>query len=117
MTLRYARSLLIFVAALSLLRCGSSPATPSAGGVKLQGVVLQDATAHAQALAQSTKAGKITVTVQENPSLSVTVSGNGTFEIQNVPAGRFTLVFSVKGGTGRPIPITAGQHGTPIQSV
>ncbi len=117
MTLRYARSLLIFVAALSLLRCGSSPATPSAGGVKLQGVVLQDATAHAQALAQSAKAGKIIVTVQENPSLSVTVSGNGTFEIQDVPAGGFTLVFSVNGVTIGQITITAVQQGTTIKIV
>src|SRR5260221_13213142 len=117
MTLRYARSLLIFVAALSLLRCGSSPATPSAGGVKLQGVVLQDATAHAQALAQSAKAGKIIVTVQENPSLSVTVSGNGTFEIQDVPAGGFTLVFSVNGVTIGQITITAVHQGTTIKIV
>jgi hypothetical protein len=117
MTLRYARTLLLFVGALSMLRCGSSPASPSGAGVKLQGVVLQDATAHAQAFAQSTKAGKITVTVQENPSLSVTVSGNGTFEIQNVPAGGFTLVFSVNGVTLGQITITAVQQGTTIKIV
>jgi hypothetical protein len=93
------RSILVVAAALTLLRCGSSPNSPSGAGAKLQGVVLQDATAHAQSLAQSAQAGKITVTVQEDPSLTVTVSGNGTFEIQGVPAGGFTLVFSLNGTT------------------
>jgi len=111
------RSVLVVAAALTLLRCGSSPNSPSGAGAKLQGVVLQDATAHAQSLTQSAQAGKITVTVQEDPSLTVTVSGNGTFEIQGVPAGGFTLVFSLNGTTIGQIRITAVAEGTTIKIV
>ena len=117
MTLRYMRSILVVAAALTLLRCGSSPNSPSGAGAKLQGVVLQSATAHAQSAGQSTQAGKITVTVQEDPSLSVTVSGNGTFEIQGVPASGFTLVFSRGGVTVGQIRVTAVAEGTTIKIV
>jgi hypothetical protein len=116
-SLRCVRSILVVAAALTLLRCGSSPNAPSGAGAKLQGVVLQNATAHAQSLAQSAQAGKITVTVQEDPSLTVTVSGNGTFEIQGVPAGGFTLVFSLNGTTIGQIRITAVAEGTTIKIV
>jgi len=47
--------------------------------------------------AQSARGGRITVTVQEDPSQSTTVSGNGSFKLENVPATGFTLVFSVNG--------------------
>jgi hypothetical protein len=114
---RYLRSMFVVAAALTLLRCGSSPNSPSGAGAKLQGVVLQDATAHTQSLAQSAQAGKITVTVQEDPSLTVTVSGNGTFEIQGVPAGGFTLVFSLNGTTIGQIRITAVAEGATIKIV
>ncbi len=104
-----------------MLRCGgSNPASPSGGGVKLQGVVLQSATgtaASAGVSAMSAQAGKIVVTVQENPSLSVTVSGNGTFELQNLPAGGFTLIFSVNGVVVGQINITAVSEGTTIKIV
>jgi hypothetical protein len=114
---RHLRSVVVVAAALTLLRCGSSPNSPSGAGAKLQGVVLQSAIAHAQSLAQSAQAGKITVTVQEDPSLTVTVSGNGTFEIQGVPAGGFTLVFSLNGTTIGQIRITAVAEGTTIKIV
>jgi hypothetical protein len=120
MFLKTGRYLLVLVAAAAMWRCGSSPTSPSGAGVKLQGVVLQDATASAASTglsAQSGKAGKIVVTVQENPSLSVTVSGNGTFEIQDVPAGGFTLVFSVNGVVVGQITITAVGEGTTIKIV
>ena len=118
MTHRYLRSVFVIFAALTLLRCGSSPSSPSGAGAKLQGVVLQGATAvHAQSVAQSSQGGKITVTVQEAPSLSVTVSGNGTFEIQGVPAGGFTLVFSLDGASIGQIRITAVSEGTTIKIV
>jgi len=104
-----------------MLRCGgSNPASPSGGGVKLQGVVLQNASvsaASASVSARSAQAGKIVVTVQENPSLSVTVSGNGTFEIQSLPAGGFTLIFSVNGVVVGQITITAVSEGTTIKIV
>ena len=115
------RSVLMLTAAASMWRCGSSPASPSGGGVRLQGVVLQDATAvsaRAGVSAQSTAStGKIVVTVQENPSLSVTVSGNGTFEIQGLPASGFTLVFTVNGVTVGQIAITAVAEGTTVKIV
>ena len=118
MFLRTARCLVVLFAAATLWRCGSSPASPS-GGVKLQGVVLQDGTggaASASVPAQSAKPGKITVTVQ-GTSVSVNVSGNGTFEIQNLPAGGFTLVFSVDGVPVGEITITAVGEGTTIKIV
>jgi len=123
MRLRPVRYLFLLVAAAAMLRCGgSNPASPSggAGGVKLQGVVLQNATgtsASAGVSAMSAQAGKVVVTVRENPSLSVTVSGNGTFEIQSLPAGGFTLIFSVNGVVVGQITITAVSEGTTIKIV
>src|SRR5207247_3630642 len=118
---RPSRHLLVLIGASAMLRCGgSNPASPSGGGVKLQGVVLQRSSgtaASASVSASSAQAGKIVVTVQENPALSVTVSGNGTFEIQNLPAGGFTLVFSVNGVVVGQITITALSEGTTIRIV
>lgn len=95
----FAAALLVTVA---MAGCGGgSPAGPSSGGLKLQGLVLQDSSgAGAQSAgtrAESTSGGSITVTVKETPSITTRVSGNGTFEIDNLPAGTFTLVFSVDG--------------------
>lgn len=112
--------LLALMAAVALWRCGSSPTAPSAAGVRLQGVVLEDATASAASAdlsAQPAKGGKIVVTVQENPSLSVTVSGNGTFEIRDLPAGGFTLLFSVNGVVVGQITIGAVGEGTTIKII
>lgn len=112
--------LLVLMAAVALWRCGSGPASPSGGGVKLQGVVLQDATASAASAslsARSAQGGKIVVTVQENPSLTATVSGNGTFEIEDVPAGGFTLTFSVNGVPVGQIGIGAVGEGTTVKIV
>jgi len=122
MVSRVARSLVMLAAAASMWRCGSSPASPSGGGVKLQGVVLQDAAASsaraASVSAQSAAAGgKVVVSVLENPSLSVTVSGNGTFALQGLPASGFTLVFTVNGVTAGQITITAVSEGTTIKIV
>jgi hypothetical protein len=120
MFLRTARCLVVLFAAAAPWRCGSSPASPSGSGVKLQGVVLQDATgsaASASLSAQSAKPGKITVTVQENPTLSVTVSSNGTFTIQGLPAGGFTLLFSVNGAPVGTVAITAVGEGTTVKIV
>lgn len=91
---------LAILASFALGGCGSgSPTASSSGALKLQGIVLQDASGVA---AQSTRpeassGGSITVTVKEMPSITVTVSGNGTFELEDLPAGTFTLVFSVNG--------------------
>jgi hypothetical protein len=116
---RTARFLIVLSAAAALWRCGSGPASPSDGGVKLQGVVLEDAvaTAASASVAQSVKAGKITVTVQESPSLSTTVSSNGTFAIQGLPAAGFTLLFSVSGAPAGAVTITAVGEGTTVKIV
>jgi hypothetical protein len=121
MLLRSARYLAVLIAAAAMLRCGgSNPTSPSGGGVKLQGVVLQNASGTATSAsvsAQSAQAGKIVVTVRENPSLSATVSGNGTFEIQSLPAGGFTLIFSVNGAPVGQITITAVSEGATVKIV
>jgi len=96
-------SRLFAVIALSFLAaCGSdNPASPSATKVVLKGTLLG---AQASVLSESaavsahaSSGGRITVTVKEDPSLSVTVSGNGTFELSGLPLGSFTLVFSRDG--------------------
>lgn len=85
---------------LPLVGCGgNSPTSPSGGGkVVLHGVAVgTDGTATASAADVSARAAsgnRITVTVQENTSISTTVSSNGTFELEGVPSGSFTLVFS-----------------------
>jgi hypothetical protein len=91
---------LTIVAAFVIGGCGSgSPTSSSSGALKLQGIVLQDASG---VTAQSNRpvAGSgstVTVTVKEVPSISVKVSGNGTFELEGLPTGTFTLVFTVNG--------------------
>jgi hypothetical protein len=118
MFLKTGRFLLVLIAAAGLWRCGASPTSPSGSAVRLQGVVLQDgATAAAASASSASKGGKIVVTVQENPSLTATVSGNGTFEIQDVPAGGFTLVFSVNGTPVGQIGISPVGEGTTIKIV
>lgn len=105
------RNLLILVvaaAALGLVACGdSSPAAPSgAGGVTVQGVLLGEGAAFTASSAASSSGGPITVMV-EGTSISVTISGNGTFELEDVPAGDFTLVFLQDGVEIGRIEITA----------
>jgi hypothetical protein len=83
---------------LPLVGCGgTSPASPSSGkGAVLRGVVLGDgaSASSGSVSALSTSNGRITVSVQENTSINTTVSSNGTFELENIPTGSFTLVFS-----------------------
>ena len=83
---------------LPLVGCGgNNPASPSSGkGAVLRGVVLgEGASASSGGVsAMSTSKGRITVSVKENTSINTTVAANGTFELQNIPTGNFTLVFS-----------------------
>jgi len=97
--------------ALALAACGGkSPTAPSAGGsgAVLHGVALgADATASSARGARAMSgAGKITVTVKEDPSISTKVSANGTFELENLPAGTLTLEFSVDGKVVGTVTIT-----------
>lgn len=94
------------VAALGLVlsACGGSPTAPSTG-VTLRGVAVNQGVSSADGLralsSRPAAAGTstITVTVQENTSITTTISGNGTFELEGLPAGSFTLVFSSNGAT------------------
>jgi len=92
--------LVLSTAALFAVACGSSsPSGPSGTpGVRVQGTLL-GAAASTGVAAQSTgtaTSGPITVTVR-GTSISVTISGNGTFELEGLPEGTFTLVFTQGG--------------------
>ena len=92
--------LLLLMVGLPLVGCGgSSPTSPSgAGKVVLHGVAVgADGAPAASAVGVSARAAskdRITVTVQ-GTSISTTVSTNGTFELEDLPSGSFTLVFSI----------------------
>ncbi len=108
--------LALLMVGLPLAGCGgSSPTSPSgAGTVVLHGVAVgADGAPTASAggvTAQAASKDRITVTVQ-GTSISTTVSSNGTFELENVPPGSFTLVFSMNGTVIGTVTIT----GVPAQ--
>ncbi len=104
------------LASLALSACGGSPTGPSsAAGVTLKGVAMGSGVGLAPAdgvrgLSTKTAAGgtsSIVVTVQENSSITTTISANGTFELEGLPAGTFTLVFSSNGVTLGTVTITS----------
>jgi hypothetical protein len=91
--------LALLTALVPLVGCGggSSPTSPSGGGVVLNGLVVgSDAVSSSSAdvTAQSTSGQRINVTVEEDPSNSTNVAANGTFVLQNLPTGSFNLAFS-----------------------
>jgi hypothetical protein len=95
--------LALLTALLPLVGCGgsSNPASPSGRGVVLNGVVIgsevASSSSSAGVSAQANSGSRITVTVEGNPSLSATVSASGTFVLEGLPAGSFTLVFTMNG--------------------
>jgi hypothetical protein len=101
----------IAVLALTLSACGSSPTSPSgtSAGVNLHGLAMGQSSASASSSsgfrAMST-GSSITVTVQ-GTSISTTISGNGSFELDGLPAGTFTLVFTSNGVTLGTVTITS----------
>lgn len=107
--------IVVVLAALAVaLACGGSdsPSSPSGRGtVAVQGVVLGMASGGgevtASAAARAASSG-ITVTV-EGAGISTTVSANGTFEIEGVPSGTFTLVFTKDGVEIGRVVITAAE--------
>ena len=89
--------LFLLAAATVLAACGgASPAGPSAaGGVLLEGTVLGGSTAlpFRASAGSSAAADPITVGCQENPAITATVGGDGSFTLRGLPSGGFTLVF------------------------
>jgi hypothetical protein len=114
--------LFVGAAALLAVACGgSSPTGPSApAGVRVEGTVV-DGSAGAGVVAHAGTAtatgGSVTVTVKERPSLSVTVAGNGTFELEGLPDGRFTLVFARNGVALGEVPVTGASGGATVKVV
>jgi hypothetical protein len=109
------------LSAAVLTACGGSP-TSSSGAVVLRGTVVGearasalDSAASASAARSSARAAGITVTVQEDPSITTTVGGDGTFELSGLPAGDFTLVFTSDGVVLGAIEITGVVAGEVIR--
>lgn len=104
------------LAAVSMAACGGNPSGAS-GAVVLRGTVVGDASASAASSSEraAASAARITVTVQQDPSLSTTVGGNGTFELNGVPEGSFTLVFTSNSVTLGTIEITGAEAGQEIR--
>jgi hypothetical protein len=104
---------LVAVLAMALSGCGRSATSPSAAGVTLNGSAIDMPTSAAGGVTAlsgtSAKAASasITVTVLEDPSLTTTISGNGSFKLEGLPAGTFTLVFSSKGLTLGTVTVTS----------
>ena len=89
--------LFLLAGATLLAACGGgSPAGPSAdGGVLLEGTMLGGSAAlpFRASAGSSAAADPITVSCQENPAITATVGGDGSFTLRGLPSGGFTLVF------------------------
>jgi len=104
-----------FAAVVALAGCGGENPAGASGAVVLRGTVVGDATASASSVRAASSGARVTVTVAEDPSLTTTVAGNGTFELTGLPEGGFTLVFSSNGVELGTITITDVQPGTVIR--
>ncbi len=99
--LRAASCAALLVAVVAVLACGggnpagASDSSTGAGGVTLDGTVLGVPSASAGAGTLSLAA--LTVTVLENPTMTVTVGADGSFTLRGLPQGSFTLVFKRDG--------------------
>ncbi len=118
------RTLLTWIAvvgAVAAAGCGAgSPSSPSAGGkgVAVQGMVLGDGAAFAASSdvhSSSAKPQKVTVKV-EGTTITAEVSANGTFVLNDIPSGTFTLIFMVDGKEIGRIVVTA-QDGDEVKIV
>ncbi len=90
--------------------CGSdSPTASDASGVVVEGGVMGGAASVSAADVQTSSAAakKLTVKV-EGTTLTVDVSANGTFKLEGVPSGTFTLVFLQDGVEIGRVVVTAG---------
>jgi hypothetical protein len=114
-------SLLIVIvaaAALGLVACGDgSPASPSGtGGVTVEGILLAEGAAFTSSSSGSPSNGPITVEVV-GTDISVTISGNGTFKIEDIPEGGITLRFIQDGDVLNEISIPYSPDGTTVKIV
>ena len=105
----------VLAAALWTAACGSdSPTASSTGGVAVQGVVVGDSATASVADARPTQASqphKVTVKVA-GTTITVDVNANGTFQINGIPSGTFTLVFLVDGVEVGRVEVSAGDGAT-----
>jgi hypothetical protein len=112
----------LFLAAAALMgsACGDNPAS-SSGAVVVRGTVLGGTagtvTAQSENGVAAAAQGRITVTVAEAPSITVTVSGNGTFVLEGLPLGSFTLVFVQDGVTIGTVTVTGVREGSEVKIV
>jgi hypothetical protein len=110
----------VLAVALGAAGCGDSPSSPS-GAVVVRGTVLGapagSLSAQSAGAVASSGAGRITVTVAEDPSITVTVSGNGTFVLEGLPLGTFTLVFQRDGVTLGTVTVTGVGAGSEVKVV
>jgi hypothetical protein len=83
------------ISALAVLAaCGGSPAGPSgAEGVVLRGTVQGVDGLRAASFSAGSQAATVSVSVVENPAITTTVAGDGSFTLRGLPEGGFTLVF------------------------
>ncbi len=86
---------MVVFAVAGLVACGGNPAGPDASGVVVRGTV--QGTGLLRAASGATSAATVTVSVLENPAISTTVGGDGSFTLRGLPEGGFTLVFSSGG--------------------
>jgi hypothetical protein len=105
----WAHVVAVVVAALLAGGCGSDSPTAPGGGVVVEGVVVGGTASVSAADLQSSAAAARKVTVKvEGTTLTVDVSANGTFKLEGVPSGTFTLVFLQDGVEIGRVVITAG---------
>src|SRR5262245_29522661 len=111
---------LLVVAGLAGAACGDNPAS-SSGAVVVRGTVLGatagSVTAQSAGAVASAAKGPITVTVVEDPSIKVTVNGNGTFLLEGLPLGTFTLVFMQDGVTLGTVTVTGVHEGSEVKII
>jgi hypothetical protein len=90
--LRTVFAAVLILAAGALIACGGNPSGPDADGIVVRGTVQGTGSLRA-ASAGAASAATMTVTVLEDPSISTTVAGDGSFTLRGLPPGGFTLVF------------------------
>ncbi len=117
---RHLTFLLLAAATLAGAACGGNPAS-STGAVVVRGTVLGatagTVTAQSAGATASAAKGRITVMVAEDPSITVTVSGNGTFVLEGLPLGTFTLVFMQDGVTLGTVTVSGVHEGSEVKIV